>query len=117
MNGVQLLTEESLAAMRADQAALETSVTGESPYGLFLQRETTLVDGQVFYGHQGLLSGVLCNVYFDPETQFCFVLLTNGCNNVLQNHVGVLARRMFTFAYENFAADAGKHRNIQSVNA
>jgi CubicO group peptidase (beta-lactamase class C family) len=107
MNGVQLLTEDSLAAMRADQAALETSVTGDSPYGLFLQRETTLVDGQVFYGHQGLLSGVLCNVYFDPETQFCFVLLTNGCNNVLQNHVGVLARRMFAFAYENFAADAG----------
>ena len=107
VNGVRLVSEESIALMRADQAAPGTSVTAESPYGLFLQREDTLVDGKVFYGHQGLLSGVLCNVYFDPETQFCFVLLTNGCNNVLQNHVGVLARRLFALAYENFAADAG----------
>lgn len=104
VNGVRVLTEETLAQMRGDQASYGRSVEGESDYGLFLQRETTLIDGHTFYGHQGMIAGILCNVYFEPETGFGFVMLTNGCNNVLQNRVGVLARRLFTYSYENFAA-------------
>ncbi len=102
VNGVRLLTPESLSQMRDNQASFAASVTGESPYGLFTNRENTLVEGHTFYGHQGVFGGVLCNVYFEPETQFCFILLTNGCNNVMQGHVGVLTRRMFTFAYSTF---------------
>jgi len=101
-NGVQLLTPESIAMMREDQVLLGASVTGESPYGLFLNRDDTLVEGHTLYGHQGVFGGILCNVYFEPETQFCFVMLTNGCSNVLQNHVGVLSRRLLTLAYTNF---------------
>ncbi len=107
VDGVQLLTPESTALMRKDQAALGASVTGESPCGLFLQRVETLVDGHTFYGQQGIISGVLCNVYFEPETQFGFVMLTNGCNNGLNNYIGVLARRQFAYAYQAFAAEAG----------
>ena len=106
-DGVRLLAPESVSLMRSDQASLGTSVTGESPYGLFVQRENALIQGHTFYGHQGVFSGILCNVYFEPETQFCFVLLTNGCNNVLQDRVGVLARRQFTFAYETFVQGGG----------
>lgn len=103
VDGVRILTEESLSQMRDDQASYERSVTGESKYGLFLQRETTLIDGHTFYGHQGMVAGVLCNVYFEPETGFGFVMLTNGCKNIQDNRVGVLARRMFALAYDNFA--------------
>ena len=104
VNGVQLLTEESLALMRADQSTFDGSsvTTGRSRYGLFLQHESTLIDGHTFYGHQGMKAGILCNVYFDPETGFGFLMLTNGCRNSLNNRVGVLARRMFAYAYETF---------------
>lgn len=105
VDGVQLLTEDSLALMRADQSALPgSSVTStKTRYGLFLQREDTLIDGHTFYGHQGMKAGILCNVYFEPSTGFGFVMVTNGCHNGMNNHVGVLARRMFTYAYETFA--------------
>ena len=102
VNGVELLSPESLSQMRDDQASYHASVTGESPYGLFLQREETLIEGHTLYGHQGLFAGVLCNVYFEPVTQFGFVLLTNGCDNELQDGVGTLARRMFDFSYSTF---------------
>ncbi|HPF87615.1 MAG TPA: serine hydrolase domain-containing protein [Candidatus Limiplasma sp.] len=106
VNGVQLLTPESISLMRDDQATYGASVTGESPYGLFTQREETLLDeNHTLYGHQGMFGGILCNVYFEPATQFCFIMLTNGCNNVLEDHVGVLARRQFAFAYETFVTD------------
>ncbi len=104
VEGVRLLTEDSLVLMRADQASLQGSVTStKTRYGLFLQREDTLIDGHTFYGHQGMKAGILCNVYFEPSTGFGFVMVTNGCRNTLNNHVGVLARRMFTYAYETFA--------------
>ena len=103
VDGVQLLTEDSLSLMRADQAAFERSVTtSRTRYGLFLQREDTLLQDHTFYGHQGMKAGILCNVYFEPATGFGFVMVTNGCRNGMNNHVGVLARRMFTYAYETF---------------
>ena len=105
VNGVRLLSADSLFAMRRDQAEAHASVTGESPYGLFLAREDTLLKGHTFFGHQGLYRGILCNVYFEPETQFGFVLLTNGCNAILQNNVGVLSRRLFALAYETFVTE------------
>ena len=105
VNGVRLLSQESISLMRQDQASLGASVTGKSPYGLFLQREETLLEHKTIYGHQGLVRGVLCNVYFDPETQFCFVMLTNGCKNTMNNHVGILSRRMFDLAYQTFVGD------------
>jgi len=107
VDGVRLLTPESISLMRDDQASFGTSVTAESPYGLFTNREETLIEGHTFYGHQGMFGGILCNVYFEPETQFCFILLTNGCNNVLQNHVGVLTRRQFVYAYDTFVNGDG----------
>jgi CubicO group peptidase (beta-lactamase class C family) len=102
VDGVQLLTPESVQEMREDQAALGKSVTGDSPYGLLLQRVDSLIDGHTFYGYQGTVAGVLCNLYFEPETQFGFVMLTNGCNNGLDSYIGVLARRQFVYAYETF---------------
>ena len=105
VNGAQLLSSDSLFAMRRDQADTHASVTGESPYGLFLAREETLLEGHTFYGHQGVYRGILCNVYFEPETQFGFVLLTNGCSTKLRDHVGILSRRLFALAYETFVTD------------
>ncbi len=105
VNGVRLLTPESLSQMTDNQASYLTSVTGESPYGLFVQREYTLLTGHTMYGHQGIFAGVLCNVYFEPASGFGFVLLTNGCDNETENQVGVLTRRLFALAYETFVGE------------
>ena len=104
MDGVQLLAKNSLSLIRIDQAALHRSATtNKTRYGLFLQREDTLVDGHTFYGHKSMKVGILCNVYFEPSTGFGLVMVTNGYHNGMTNHVGVLVRRMFTDAYEIFA--------------
>lgn len=105
VNGVRLLTAESLAQMMDDQASYRASVTGQSPYGLFVQREDTLLAGHTLYGHQGVFAGVLCSVYFEPASRFGFVLLTNGCDNETENGIGVLARKLFTLTYEAFVGD------------
>ena len=51
------------------------------------------------YGHQGMSAGAILNVYFEPETQFVFVLFSNGGSKVRDNRVGVLARSMITYLY------------------
>ena len=45
----------------------------------------------------------MCILSRKPSSALC--MLTNGCNNVMQDHVGVLARRMFAYAYETFVTD------------
>ncbi len=102
---VRLLKEESVEWMRMDQRSLKASVTGESPYGLCVNRVDNLLKGRMFYGHQGMSGGAMCNVYFDPETQFVFVMLTNGCSQVRQDWIGVLPRRLFTYTYSLFGQE------------
>lgn len=103
--GVRLLNKESVEWMRMDQRDLKASVTGESPYGLCMNRVDSLVQGRMIYGHQGMSNGSMSNVYFDPETQFVFVMLTNGCSQVRQDRIGVLPRRLFTYTYSLFAKE------------
>ena len=55
-------------------------ITVDSPYGLNVERVKNLISGKTLYGHQGMANGVLCNLYFDPETRFVFALVTNGTN-------------------------------------
>ena len=101
--GVQILTEDSVTLMRMDQRDAKASVTGESPYGLCVNLMGNMVSGRMIYGHQGMANGTMCNVFFDPETQFVLVMLTNGCSQVRQDRIGVLPRRLFTYTYPLFA--------------
>ena len=65
---------------------------------------TNLVSGKLVYGHQGMAEGVLCSLYFDPETQFVFALVTNGCNvKAKEDHICTLSKRLFELMYSAFA--------------
>ena len=67
---------------------------------------TNLLPGRMIYGHQGLANGVLCSLYFDPETRFVFALLTNGCNvNAKRDHICMLARDLFALMWSSYAQD------------
>ena len=101
--GIRILTEESVQLMRLPQDNLRKSVTGQSPYGLFLEHNSTILQGKVVYGHQGMSAGAILNVYFEPETQFVFVLFSNGGSMIRDNRVGVQARNMVTCLYPLFA--------------
>ena len=79
IDGRRILEEDTVREMLSSQQG-KGGITVDSPYGLNVERVTNLLKGKMLYGHQGMANGVLCNLYFDPETRFVFALLTNGTN-------------------------------------
>ncbi len=102
VDGVRLLTQDSVREMMAEQMSLGQSVTGQSPYGLFLERNDTIIKGKTVWGHQGMGAGSIVNTYFEPESGFVFTLLVNGGSTVRDNRVGALARRLIGELYPVF---------------
>lgn len=99
LEGKRMLQESTVQAMMADQKGLGY-VTVSSPYGLCVNREDSILEGRMVYGHQGMSNGVLCNLYWEPESQLVFALMTNGSKNNMNDHVAVLARRLFAQVWE-----------------
>lgn len=104
LDGTVLLTEETVAEMTSDQRG-KGNITCKTPYGLCVNRVNNLLEGKMIYGHQGLSGGILCNLYFDPETRFVFAMVTNGSSVKMDDHIGKLSRRLFAVAWENFGGE------------
>ena len=102
-NGVTLLQMETVEMMMDEQRG-KGGISANTPYGLCVHHEMTLVNGKTFYGHQGLCNGILVNLYYDPETRFVFVFCSNGCHNRLDNRVGKLTRRVFAVVWDAYAS-------------
>ena len=103
IDGQQILKPETVQEMLSSQKG-KGGITADSPYGLNVERVTNLLDGKMIYGHQGLAEGVLCSLYFDPDTRFVFALVTNGCNvNAKDDHICGLSRKLFETMYSAFA--------------
>ena len=83
-------------------------ITAKTPYGLNLIHEKTLLTDRILYGHQGLSDGILCNLYFDPESRIVFVLCSNGTNNQMDNRVAHLTRRIFALVWSAVMDDTDK---------
>ena len=96
-----LLQMETVEMMMDEQRG-KGGITARTPYGLCVHHETTLLDGKTLYGHQGMSDGILCSLYYDPETRFVFVLCSNGCNNQMENRVAHLTRKVFEAAWKAF---------------
>ncbi len=95
---VRLLNESTIVAMRENQKG-KGSVTGESIYGLGIERVSSLIPNRLVYGHQGMSRGMMANAYFDPETSLCFTLITNGSSQARKNTISLLARNLAPIAY------------------
>lgn len=80
-------------------------VTVDSSYGLCVNRVTSLPEGRMIDGHRGMSAGVLCSLYWGPETDFVFTMMSNGCNNGLDNCSAKLARRAFSEAWNAFSGE------------
>lgn len=101
MDGVRILQEETVLAMLADQQG-QPNVTAATPYGLCVQRVDNLVEGKLLYGHQGMSEGVVCNLYWDEESQFVFAMITNGSSMNMNDHIVLLSRKLFGMMWEQF---------------
>ena len=100
VDGVRVLSEDSLAMMRQEQSEATTGITDKSPYSFFTIRQDTLLTDRRVYGHQGTSEGIVCNVYYEPESELTLVVITNGCNTVRDDGIMRLTRRLAGYAEE-----------------
>ena len=71
-----------------------------------MERVKNLLPDHLIYGHQGMAGGVLCSLYFDPETRFVFALLTNGCNvNAKKDRICMLSRELFELMWTAYVRE------------
>lgn len=102
LDGVTILQPETVSLMMSDQNG-QPGITCSSPYGLCINRVSNLVKGRMIYGHQGMANGVVCNVYFDPETQFVFALVTNGSSDNMNDRICKVSRKTFNLCWQAFS--------------
>lgn len=101
LDGVTLLRPETVREMMSSQKG-KGGVQVESPYGLCVYRDETLLEDRMIYGHQGMSEGIACNVYFDPQSRFVFVMISNGCSNGLQNRICAISRKLFAAVWAEY---------------
>ena len=99
-DGVRVLSEETLAMMRQEQSEETTGITHKSPYSFFTIRQDTLLTDRRVYGHQGTSEGIVCNLYYEPESQLTLVVVSNGCDTVRDDGIMRLTRRLAGYAEE-----------------
>ena len=81
LNGVRILNAETVALMEADQPGLATS-----KYGLSTVRHSQFPRG-TWYGHQGRVSGLTSNIYYQRETGITLALVMNGYDFQLEDNI------------------------------
>lgn len=105
VDGVRVLSEEAVRAMRQEQSQETTGITSDSPYTFFTIRQDTLIEGKRVYGHQGTDEGIVCNLYVEPESELVFVVMTNGCNSTRDDGIMRITRRLVALALEQIAPE------------
>ncbi|NLC33375.1 MAG: beta-lactamase family protein [Clostridiales bacterium] len=115
VDSVRILSPQSTYLMRQEQMTLNQSVTGPSPYGLFLEHNDTLLPDKTVYGHQGMSDGAILNCYFEPDSDFVFVLFSNGGSMVRENRIGKLARKMFAYFYDIYGGNTEEFVNAEEA--
>ena len=98
VDGVRVLSPAALRAMRMPQSPETTGITEDSPYSFFCIRQDTVLTDRRVYGHQGTSEGIVCNLYFEPESQLVLCVMSNGCDTVRDDGVMTLTRRLASIA-------------------
>ena len=105
VDGVRVLSEEMIAAMRQEHSRETDGITAESPYTFFTIRQDTLFDGLCVYGHQGTDEGIVCNLYVEPENELVIVVMTNGCQTNRDDGIMRITRRLAAIAEDAYIKD------------
>ena len=102
IDGQRVLSEESIAMMRAEHSEATDGITSDSPYSFFTIRQDTLFEGRRVYGHQGTDEGVVCNLYVEPESELVMVVMTNGCRSGRDDGIMRITRRLAEIAEREY---------------
>lgn len=102
VDGVRVLSEEAIAAIRSEHSEETDGITSDSPYSFFTIRQDTLFDGLRVYGHQGTDEGIVCNLYVEPENELVLVVMTNGCKTTREDGIMRITRRLAAIAEEAY---------------
>lgn len=98
VDGVRVLSEQAVAAMRQEHSEEMDGITADSPYTFFTIRQDTLFEGLRVYGHQGTDEGIVCNLYVEPENELVIVVMTNGCKTNRDDGIMRITRRLAAIA-------------------
>ena len=98
VDGMRVLSEEAVMAMRQEHSMETDGITPDSPYTFFTIRQDTLFDGLRVYGHQGTDEGIVCNLYVEPENELVIAVMTNGCKSNRDNGIMRITRRLAAIA-------------------
>lgn len=125
VDGVRVLSEASLAMTRQEQSPQTTGITENTPYSFFTIRQDNLLEGRRVYGHQGTSDGVVCNLYYEPESRLVLCVMSNGCASVRDDGIMSITRRLAGIAEEAYlsgnapqsAAPAAGETGAQNASA
>ncbi len=101
IDGVTILQPDTLHEMMSSQLG-KPGVTCDSKYGLCVYRKSELLKDRIVYGHQGMSDGVVAGLFFDPESQLVFSLITNGSDSRMDNYMTIIIRKLFALTWEKF---------------
>ena len=99
LDGVKILSTESCTLMQSEITT--TNYEGER-YGMALLRTNDMVDGQRLVGHDGLALGAHTAMFWNPETKFGVVIMTNGCDSVTDKVFPNIVRETAACLFRNF---------------
>lgn len=101
LDGVTILQPETIAAMQEYQKD-KPGITGHSPYGLCVYRESALLNSRMVYGHQGMSDGLVAGLFYEPESRFTIAIITNGSDSRQDHRITLINRKLFGLAWELF---------------
>lgn len=102
VDGVRVLSEEAVMAMRQEHSLETDGITPDSPYTFFTIRQDTLFEGLRVYGHQGTDEGIVCNLYVEPENELVIAVMTNGCKTNRDDGIMRITRRLAAIAEDAY---------------
>lgn len=72
-------------------------------YGLALLETDRLIDGEHMIGHTGSAYGLYSNMFFEPNKKFGFVVITNGCDPIVDRNEDIMmSKDVINLLYREF---------------
>lgn len=96
LGNVKILSKKSAKKMQQGLHPKEN-------YGLALLETDRLIDGEHMIGHTGSAYGLYSNMFFEPNKKFGFVVITNGCDPIVDRNEDIMmSKDVINLLYREF---------------
>ncbi|NCU04329.1 MAG: beta-lactamase family protein [Chitinophagaceae bacterium] len=83
---------------------MQTTLSDKEGYGLAIMTTDKLINGKQMKGHTGSAYGLFSAMFFHPEEEFGFVVITNGCTGAYTDGMNTVMRSTINCLYDAFIA-------------